>query len=156
MGVKTQFGSGIGAPAAHVAELDVVVPFTTPALTQAALDAVGSMASGLNAAIRLIRVQVVPYPLQINESPVFVEFLKKQLAGISSHLPVAAEIRLARSMEDALLGILGSDSVVMLAAPKRPWKTRNERLAAALRRAGHKVVLVNPAVPAPKQETVHA
>jgi len=49
-----------------------------------------------------------------------------------------------------LEGTLGRDSVVILATRKRPpfltlsgWRTRNERLAATLRRAGHKVVLVN-------------
>ena len=143
MVAKTQFTTGAGQEK-HAAELDLVVPFTTPELTRVALDAASRLTAGLNPAIRLVRIQVVPYPLQINQSPVHIEFLKEQLAKLSSGRPVAAEIRLARSMEDALLGTLGRESVVVLAAPKRPWTTRNERLAATLRRAGHKVILVSP------------
>lgn len=156
MGAKVQFTTGVGEEK-HAAELDLVVPFTTPALTRVALDAASRMAAGLNPAIRLIRVQVVPYPLQINESPVHIDFLKEQLAKLSAGRPVTAEIRLARSIEDALVGTLGRESVVVLAAPKRPWPTRNERLAATLRRAGHTVVLIKPGAPvAPTLEPVHA
>ncbi len=161
MRVKTQFSTGIVAPERHAAELDLVVPFTTPDLTRAALDAANRMGAGLNPTIRLIRVQVVPFPLEPDQSPVYIEFLKEQMADLRSDLPVAREIRLARSFEDGLLGTLGRESVVILAAPKRPWTTRNERLAAALRRAGHMVVMVGPGkadpeIPAAKQEAVNA
>ena len=141
MSNRTQFGAVVEQQT-HAAELDLVVPFTTPELTRAALDAANQMGAGLNAIIRLVRVQVVPFPLDLDQSPVYIEFLKDQMAHFRSDLPVAGEIRLARDFEAAIEGTLGSESVVILAAPKRPWTTRNERLAAALRRAGHKVVLV--------------
>lgn len=160
MRVRTQFGTGVVAPERHTAVLDLVVPFTTPALTRVALDAACRLGAGLNATIRLIRVQVVPYPLPPDQSPVSIEFLKKQMAelraDIGAELPIAREIRLARSVEDGLLETPGGESVVILAAPKRPWTTRNERLAAALRRAGRNVVLINPAAHTAKQEAVHA
>ena len=161
MEVKTRFSSGIRAPERHAAELDLVVPFTTPGLTRAALAAAGRMGAGLNASVRLIRVQVVPYPMLPDQSPVCVEFLKEQMSALRCDLPVAREIRLARSVEDGLLGTLAGESVAVLATRKRPWKSRNERLAAALRRAGHTVVLVhtgkaNPGIPAAMQEAVHA
>lgn len=143
-------GVGVLAEEPNAAELDLVVPFTTPELTRAALAAAGRMGAGLNAAIRLVKIQVVPYPLQLDESPVYIEFLKDQLARLGSDLPLIREIRLTRDFKDGLLGVLGGDSVVILAAPKRPWTTRNERLAAALRRAGHNVVLV----PLTQEETV--
>jgi hypothetical protein len=156
MGAKAESSSGVREQR-HAAELDLVVPFTSTALTRAALDAANRMGADLNPAIRLIRVQVVPYPLQISQSPVDIAFLKEQLAKLPSHSRVAAEIRLARSMEDALFRTLGRGSVVVLASPKRPWTTRNERLAATLRRAGHTVVLVNPgARVAPSLEFAHA
>jgi hypothetical protein len=138
---KTQLGSVI-EQVQHEAELDLVVPFTTPELTRVALDAANRMGGGLNATLRLVKVQVVPFPLDLDQSPVYIDFLKDQLTHFQSELPVAGEIRLAREFEAGLLGTLGRDSVVILAAPKRPWRTRNERLAASLRRAGHKVVLV--------------
>ena len=156
MVAKTQFTTVIGREK-HAAELDLVVRFTTPELTRVALEAASRLAAGLNPTIRLVRVQVVPYPLQINQSPVNIEFLAEQLAKLSSGGPVAPEIRLDRIMEDALLGTPGRESVVVLAAPKRPWTTRNERLAATLRCPGHMGVLVNPGAPvAPKLEAQHA
>ncbi len=157
MRTRTLISTGVLEQEKHAAELDLVVPFTTPELTRAALDAANRMGAGLNPTIRLIRVQVVPFPLELDQSPVYIEFLKEQMAQFRSDLPVDREIRLARNFEDGLLGTLGSDSVVILAAPKRPWTTRNERLARALRRAGHMVVLVTPgAFVETKQEPVHA
>jgi hypothetical protein len=138
---RTQLGSVI-EQVQHEAELDLVVPFTTPQLTRVALDAANRMGGGLNATLRLVKVQVVPFPLDLDQSPVYIDFLKDQLTHFQSELPVAGEIRLSREFEAGLLGTLGRDSVVILAAPKRPWRTRNERLAASLRRNGHKVVLV--------------
>jgi len=150
MRVRTQLGLGVIEQAQHEAELDLVVPFTTPELTRVALDAANRMGGGLNATLRLVKVQVVPFPLDLEQSPVYIDFLKNQLAQFQSELPVAGEVRLAREFEAGLEGTLGRDSVVILATRKRPpfltlsgWRTRNERLAATLRRAGHKVVLVN-------------
>src|SRR5580692_6749417 len=140
---KAQLGLGVVERIQHEAEIDLVVPFTTPELTRAALDAANRMGGGLNATLRLVKVQVVPYPLDLNQSPVYIDFLKEQLAQFHSDLPVTGEIRLTREFEAGLLGTLGRDSVVILATPKRPWKTRNQRLAATLRRGGHKVILMN-------------
>jgi hypothetical protein len=101
------------------------------------------MGAGLNAAVRLIRVQVVPFELDLDRSPVYVEFLKQQLQEFESAIPATGEVRLARDFEDGLRGTLGRDSVVILASKKRPWRTRTERLAASLRRSGHKTLLVH-------------
>jgi hypothetical protein len=143
--VREQKHYGLEAiePAQHTAELDLVVPFTTPYLTRVALEAANGMGAGLNPTLRLVKVQVVPYPLDLNQSPVYIDFLQDQLAQFKSELPMAGEIRLAREFEAGLAGTLSRDSVVILATRKRPWKTHNERLAASLRRAGYKVVLVS-------------
>jgi hypothetical protein len=136
-------------PARPAAELDLVIPFTTPELTRAAIAAANRMGRGLNAALRLVRVQVVPFPLDLNQSPVYIAFLAKQLEGFESELPAAGEVRLARDFEAGLEGALDRDSVVVLATRRRPWRTRTERLAASLRKVGHKVVMVS-------EETKHA
>ena len=125
-----------------MSQLDVVIPFTTAELTRAALEAANRMAGGLNAKLRLIRIQLVPYPMDLRQSPVYIEFLKNQLAQFESSLPTAGEVRLAREFEPGLEGALRTDSLVILATRKRLWRTRTERIAAALRRAGHKVVLI--------------
>jgi hypothetical protein len=142
MRVKAQISSGSVEQERHEAELDLVVPFTTPDLTRSALNAADRMGGELNASLRLVKVQVVPYPLQIDQPPVYLEFLKNQLAQFRSELPMTNEVRLSREAEAGLLGALKRDSIVVLATRRRPWRTRNERLAAKLRRAGHKVVLI--------------
>jgi len=119
-------------------QLDLVVPYTTPALTQTALRAAGRLGAGLDSAIRLVKVQVVPFPLDLRHSPVPVEFLEAQLEKFG----VPSEIRLAREMEQGLRSTLRYKSLVVLASKKRPWRTRSERLAASLRHAGYTVVMV--------------
>jgi hypothetical protein len=142
--VKQKTGTsleGFGAETQQ-SELDLVIPFTTPELTRTAVEAANRMADGLNAKLRLIRIQLVPYPMDLRQSPVYLEFLKDQLAHFESALPARGEIRLAREFEPGLEGTLTPDSLIILATRKRPWRTRTESLAATLRRAGHKVVLV--------------
>ena len=132
------------APVEHQAAMDLVVPFTTPVLTRTALEAAAQMGAGLNAAIRLVRVQVIPAQLDICQSPVGINFLKKQLAAIRPEIQTNRELRFARDWNAGLQAALTSDSLVVLAAPKRLWRTKNERLADELRREGHRVVLVRP------------
>jgi hypothetical protein len=127
----------------HQARLDLVVPFTTPQLTQAALNAANRLGAGLNAEIRLLKVQVVPFPLDITQSPVPEEFLERQMRGFRSAMPVRCEIRLAREAEAGLVSGLKQSSLVILASAKRAWKTHTERLAQSLRRAGYTVVMVS-------------
>jgi hypothetical protein len=123
------------------AQLDLVVPFTTPALTRAALKAASGMGAGLGACIRLVRVQCVPYPLDLNQPPVYIEFLRQQLSSFHAALPVTGEILLAREFEKGIEGALRENSVVVLSFRKRPWRTRNERLALHLQRNGRKVII---------------
>jgi hypothetical protein len=139
---QKQIGFEVVRQAQHVAELELVIPFTTPRLTRAALEAANRMGAGLQAAIRVLQVQVVPYPLQIEQSPVVIDFLKTRLEKLQSALPVHAEILLTRDFEPALESALTEHSIVVLASPARPWRTRTERLADHLRRAGHTVVMV--------------
>jgi hypothetical protein len=127
------------------ASLDLVVPFTTPRLTETALEAARALGEGLNSAIRLIKVQVVPFPLDLRFSPVPTEFLEAQmqhLCGDAPNVPITNEIRFAREFESGLLGTLRFRSLVVLASKKRPWRTRTERLAASLRLAGYTVIVV--------------
>lgn len=133
----------------HSARLELAVPFTTPVLTRAALRAAESLAAGLNAIVRLIRIQIAPWPLEPDRSPVPIAFLEEQMSQMRAGLPIEYEVRIVRDFDAGLTGALGAHSVVVLAAPRRMWKTRNERLADRLRRAGHTVIVV-PEVPAPK------
>ncbi len=140
--IQKQPGPAIVEQAPQSAELDLVIPFTTPGLTRAAISAANRMGAGLNAALRLVRIQVVPFELDLNRPPVFIDFLKEQLTGFESSLPIAGEVRLARDFEDGLKGTLGPDSVVILATKRRPWRTSTQRLSRSLRRSGYRTVLV--------------
>jgi hypothetical protein len=123
--------------------LDLVVPFTTPDLTQAALDAASGFGKQLDATIRLVKIQLIPYPLDLSQSPVPVQFLKAQLKSLSSGLHTDCEIRFARDAEQGLMGALHEDSVVILARRRRLWRTHTERLAAKLRKAGFRVLMIS-------------
>jgi hypothetical protein len=125
--------------------LDLVVPFTTPALTQVALRAAKGLGDGLNSSIRLVKVQVVPFPLDLRFSPVPVEFLEAQLerlVGDAPPVPLTNEILFAREFESGLRSALRFRSIVVLASKKRPWRTKTERLAISLRHAAYTVILV--------------
>jgi hypothetical protein len=141
--MKTQGLAESGFGEVAESSIDLVVPFTNPELTRAAVAAANSMGTELGARIRLIKIQIVPYPMEPRQSPVALDFLREQLLHFRSTLPVDPEIRFAREFAPALLSALRRDSVVVLASKKRPWRTRTERLAAVLQQAGHKVVLVH-------------
>jgi hypothetical protein len=129
------------APERHAAELDLVVPFTTTELTRAALKAAEILGDGLRGSIRLLKVQVVPFPMR--QSPVHLGFLKKELGLFQSTLPLGTHILLAREYIPDLTRALNHDSIVILATRRRPWRTRTESLARSLRSAGHRVVVVH-------------
>jgi hypothetical protein len=127
----------------HDSKLDLVVPFTTPVLTRAALAEAGRQALGLSADVRLVKIQVVPYPLKLDETPVYLSFLRRQLDQMLAGTAVHAEIYFARDFEPAFRDTLDNDSVVVLASKRRPWPTRIERLARTLRGEGYPVILIS-------------
>jgi hypothetical protein len=127
-------------PEQQTAPLDLVVPFTTPDLTRLALKAADRLGHGLHASVRLLKVQVVPFPMQ--QSPVHLGFLKRQLESFHAETPGSADIVLAREYEPDLMRALKPGSIVILGSKRRLWRTRNEWLATALRRGGHRVVMV--------------
>lgn len=122
--------------------IDVVVPFTTPELTRRALAFAEGLSGGIAAEVRFVRVQLVPFPAPLEQSPVAVNFLKWQMMHFHTELPYAIEICLSREMGTAILDTLKKDSVVVLASRRRPWTTHQQRLAAKLEAAGHKVILI--------------
>jgi hypothetical protein len=123
--------------------LDLVVPFTTPDLTQAALDAATGFGKQPDAVVRLVKIRLIPYPPDLSSSPVPVQFLEEQLKSLSSGLPTDCEIRFARDAEQVLVGAPHEDSVVIPATRRRLWRTHTERLAAKLRKAGYRVPMVS-------------
>ena len=125
-------------------QIELVVPFTTPELTRAALTTAERYSIGLNAAVRLIKVLVVPFPNELEYPAIAIPFLREQLGSFECALPVKAELYSAREEQATILRLTHAGSVVLIASKKRPWLTREERLASALRKAGTRVVVTYP------------
>jgi hypothetical protein len=106
-----------------------------------ALRAAERLGGGLGSAVRVVKVQVVPFPLDLDHSPIPTEFLEDQLHSLCGD--AAVEICFAREFEHGLRSVLRYRSLVVMAAQKRPWRTRTERMAASLQQAGYTVVMVH-------------
>jgi hypothetical protein len=122
--------------------LDVVVPFTNPRQTVAALRAAFAFSEGLKARIRVVRVQVVPYPLDARHPHIPVSFLRRQLNALTRGFDVDCEVRLAREFEQGLRSAIAARSITVMASKWRPWPSRVDRLAARLRKGGAPVFVV--------------
>ena len=121
---------------------DIVVPFTTRPLTRAALTAAGRLSVGLLPLIRIVRTQIVPFPLQLDATPVSTAVLRQQLVPLAEEFGAHLQICFTRDTREGLLHTLAKDSVVVIAARRRWWwKSREEQLATWLRRRGWAVVL---------------
>jgi len=124
--------------------LEVNVLFTRVPATVKALERAAELARGLNARLRLLVAQVVPYGVPLETPPVLVEFqeaLFRQIArghGVETRV----DILLCRDADSVFSRSLPSRSLVVLGAPHRWWRTREESLARKLRRLGHEVVMV--------------
>ena len=127
-------------------QLDMVVVFSTPEATRSALERATVWAEHLDAAIRLVMFQVVPYPMEIDKPPVPTEFLVQQVWDVvpSGTAEFALEVFLCRDIASALIQILKPASLVILGA-SRKWRPPEERLGAALEHRGHMVVLLRSA-----------
>jgi len=124
--------------------LGVVVPYTTPELTRAVLSQAG-LCSDLNIHISLVDVQVVPFPCPLDQPPVDNEYSHRRLQNLlkDSGLPAQGAVLYTRDWLEGFRRLLDPKSLVIVAAKKRFWKTREERLARALSKAGHHVMLLH-------------
>ena len=139
--------AGVVSPAAVVAArpLDIVVVFTGIPGTRAALTAAGAMARGLNARIRLVAPQSIPYVYSLEQSPIAASFTERLLAGLvgkaaNGSAETAIEIYLCRDRLRTMLKVLQPNSLVVIGGRKRIWPTKESRLARKLRSNGHEVV----------------
>jgi hypothetical protein len=124
--------------------LDLVVPYTNPALTARALAAAVDLARGFDAAVTLMAVHVLPYPSPLECQEGIRKRLEAELTSVARTIPVAMRVKLvfARDREDAYLGLLRRRSLVVIGTKDRWWRTREERLARRLTAGGHSVAVV--------------
>jgi hypothetical protein len=125
--------------------LDIVVPYTTRPLTRAALAAAGRLSAELLPLIRMVRTQVVPFPLQMETPPVSSAALRRELVPLAEEFRAHLQICFARDEREGLLHLVSKDSVTLIAAHRRWWNwlwpSREERLAKWMRARGYFVVL---------------
>jgi hypothetical protein len=121
----------------------MVIPYTTPELTGAALRHAG-VCSDLDVQVALIDVQVVPFPCPLDQPPINKEFSERRLRELlkETGLPGHAAVLYARDWLEGFKRALEPGSLVVLAAKRRWWPTREEKLARALTKAGHHVMLL--------------
>ncbi len=102
------------------------------------------MAGDLEAAVTLMDVHVVPFPLPLDRPDVDTEHILRALKGLSdtSPIPVRVLVVLARDRQTTIRKLVPAGSLVVLTSRKRWWRTAEEALARTLKRDGHRVVLI--------------
>lgn len=123
-------------------KLNVAVVFTSIPATSAALRIAALLAQDLGGRITLLAPRVVPYPLPLTRPPVLTGWNEARFRAIASQSPVEirAVVCLCRDRLQMLMAELRPRSLVVVGGRKRWWPTPEQRLARALRRAGHEVV----------------
>jgi hypothetical protein len=124
--------------------LELVVPYTNPALAARALAAAAELARGFEAAVTLMAVYVLPYPSPLECQEGIRKRLEAELTAVARTSPAAIRVKLvfARNREDAYLGLLKRQSLVVIGTKDRWWRTREERLARRLTAGGHSVAVL--------------
>jgi len=121
----------------------VVIPYTTPELTKVAVRH-AAVCTDLNVYVSLVDIQVVPFPCPLDQPPIDKEFSQRRLRDLfaQSGLPGGTEVLYTRDWLEGFRRLLEPHSLVILATKKRWWRTREDKLARALAKAGHQVMLL--------------
>jgi len=133
----------VSRPEVQSPELEVNVIYARVPGAAKSLDVACGLARGLGARVTVHVARVIPYPLELKSPQVPVEFAEQQILTMVGEQPVETRIRiyLCRDLTETIRQVLKPDSVVIVGGRKRWWPTREQRLAAALRRDGHRVIL---------------
>ncbi|HEY2384530.1 MAG TPA: hypothetical protein VGK48_25415 [Terriglobia bacterium] len=121
----------------------VVIPYTTPELTRAALRH-AAVCTDLNVYACVVDVQVVPFPCPIDQPPVNKDHARRRLRQLLSEsgLPGQVAVLHTRDWIEGYSRVLQEKSLVIVATRKRWWVTREMKLARGLTNAGHQVMLL--------------
>lgn len=143
--MKTAFQSSAtfaGLSASKPVEVNVVLGALEN--TGGILDLAAGLARGIHASLTVHFAQVVPYPLPLKSPPVPVELAERSLLDAASAQAVetSARVYLCRDRMEAIRNALKPESIVILSAKRRWWRTFESRLAQLLIRDGHRVILL--------------
>jgi hypothetical protein len=120
-----------------------VVPYTNPELTRHALRHAAAC-SDLNVQVSLVDVQVVPFPCPLDRPPINQEHSYRRLQTLfrESGVRGRAAVLYTRDWMEGFCEALEPKSLVILAANKHWWPTREKKLARVLLKAGHQVMFL--------------
>jgi hypothetical protein len=126
-----------------VTGFEIGVLFSTAPETFRALKMAQSMAADLDARISLIYVQVVPYPLPLEHSPVDAQFLSHRLRNIADQagMPIEIQIFFGRDVLDTLHAALDPETVLIAGHEQHGWFSGEQKLIKRLLKQGHSVIL---------------
>jgi hypothetical protein len=130
--MRTHGGLQIDPPAIETGgqcgAIEIVVPFTEWAVTEAVIKRAASLTARLNASLMLVAVHAVPYPMSFGCPALVHARLVDQLIDLASRcpLPVNPQVVLARSCQEGFRHALKAESTVLLGTRRRLWKAYGE------------------------------
>ena len=145
MEIKLSEALGRSQNSRSVDSAEVVVLYTGPELTPVALKSAATLSTGLDFHLVLLAVHIVPYPLPLRPIETIESHLSAQLQTIAatSPRPVAARIVFARDIGEAVRQSVRPESLVLIGARKRWWRTWTDRWAHELATHGFRTALVH-------------
>ncbi len=139
----------------HEAELEVNVIFTSWLRTGAALKVASIWARCLRGRIVLWYPQVVSRQLALTAPQVPASFSEERVQSLAVTLAadteIAVRVCLCRDAQECLMSALANESIVLLGGRPRWWRTREQKLAAFLKSAGHGVLFIPTKEQAPRR-----
>jgi hypothetical protein len=122
--------------------MEVVVLHTNIKETLEALKTAALLAHGLSARIRLLVLEVVPYPLPLDQPNVPLPFTRRRFRTLAENIAIETtiEIHLVRDPDKSIESILEPHSVIVIGAYRAWWPNAHSRVAKRLERMGHQVV----------------
>lgn len=124
------------------ASIDVVVLHTTLSGTLGALKTAAQLAQGLSARIRLLVLEVVPYPLPLHQPDVSLPYTQKHFRTLAENeaIETSVDIHLVRDPAEVIDSLLEPHSVIVIGARRTWWPTAHARMARRLERQGHQII----------------
>jgi len=125
-------------------DLSVFVVFTAIGRTMKALEKACEIARPLGAKIEVVAVQVVPFPLRLDQPPVPLEFVVRRFEEMTDGFPekVKFSAYLCRDPMAAFKCVFNRNCLVVIGVRKSWFANRDERLARRLSRSGYDVTIV--------------
>ncbi len=125
--------------------MEVLVLHTTTTETLQALKTAAHLAHGLSVRIRLLVLEIVPYPLPLDRPNVPLHFTRRRFHTMASNAAIetTVDIHLVRDPDKTIESILEPHSVVVMGTHRTWLPNAHSRVAKRLERLGHQVVFAS-------------